>query len=297
MTNSAELPGPTLRRLAVTTALLAAATALATPPAGATGPAAANSRSFPVTCQVVPGGFGPAVSGSRPVSVTVTAPTSAGPGEEFDVAIDAGTVTVPNHVSGLTLTGVSRVKLDLAAPSNAEVLAAWVTDPGSLTAGAPATVARVNEAGVPDPHGAVLRLAGDNAAIGNAPGASGFVGGGAAAVAGQGDRTTVALPKVMLRLRALGGPIEIRLRTAGPAANVGAPEAFLTMLPNVSGLSAPTTCTPRDGADAPLNAGAPPLAVIGVPGGGAPTLPSGPVQLYRGEPSDDVLPGVAPFGS
>lgn len=236
-------------------------------------PAAVTTETtFQVTCQAVPSAFTGPTSDGKPATVKVTAPSSVAPGETFDIEIDPGAVSIPNSVSGANVQKISRAKIDIPIPSNAEFVSAAIANPGNLTAGTPTSVIRVDEAGNPSATGALLRMSGGNVTIGNGPSTSTTSHGGAAINAQPGDTTVLAFPTVRITLRAgQSGTIEPGVRTAGAAGKFGAAESFLTFLPQVSHwlagtIWAPTYCSPRDTPEAGLNAGAGALATIAIAG-------------------------------
>lgn len=298
---------------------LASAIALA-PSAIAAGTVTTTTTGFDVTCRAVPSKFAGAQTQTASASVTVTAPSTVSPGEVFTVAIDPGTVTVPNSTSGAALQKVNRVKIDLAVPENAEVVGHEVTSAGSFGAAATPTVTRVDDAGDPNPNGTVLRLSGDNQTIANGPSTSTSSRGGMTANPLAGDTSVLAFPTVRLTLRAGdSGTITPRVRTAGAAGTFGSGESFLTFLPEVrhglvGTIWAPTYCQPRDTAEAPVNAGAGALATItigdtGPVDPGDPDVPAeltatleGPTTVRAGEkasfavrPSDPATRGTVRF--
>ncbi|MGW6378672.1 Ig-like domain-containing protein [Rhodococcus sp. NPDC055112] len=257
-------------RLATIVGVVAGAAAVSAPAATAAPAAVTTTSTFQVTCRAVPSAFAGATSDGKPATVTVSAPPTVAPGETFDVEIDPGIVQIPNSVSGANVQKISRAKIDLAVPANAEFVAAAVADPGNLTAGAPASVIRVDESGNPSASGPILRLSGGNVSIGNGPSASTNSHAGMAINAQSGANTDIAFPKVRITLKAgASGTIEPKVRTAGAAGTFGTPESFLTFLPQVSHwiggtIWAPTYCSPRDGESTALNAGAGALATIAI---------------------------------
>lgn len=202
-------------------------------------------------------------------SVTVDAPDSVVPGEEFEVTISPPPISVPNDLgSGASLSNISRLKIDVAMPENAQFLGADVV-PGTsagITGVAP-NILVVDEQGNVNPNGQIIRLSGNNQTIGNGPSSSKNSEGGIKANA-SGTTTSFQLPQVKARLKAgQTGEIHMKLRTAGAAGTFGNDANFLTFLPRASApiigtVWAPTQCSPRDTSGGPLNAGAGPLATI-----------------------------------
>ncbi|MFG1785163.1 Ig-like domain-containing protein [Rhodococcus oryzae] len=227
-----------------------------------------TTSTFQVTCLAKPSAWSGPTPGTKLSTVKVTAPPTVAPGESFDVVIDPGSVQIPNSVSGASLERMSRPKIDLPIPANADFVSAAIADPGNMTAGATASVIRVDGSGNPSPSGPFLRVSGDNGTIGNGPNSSTNSHGGLAIDAQSGDTTRIAFPTVRITLKAgASGTIEPKLRTA--AGDYGSPESFLTFLPQVSHwlggtIWAPTYCSPRDSDGGPLNSGAGPLATINV---------------------------------
>ncbi|RVW07769.1 Ig-like domain repeat protein [Prescottella agglutinans] len=202
-------------------------------------------------------------------SVTVDAPTTVAPGEEFVVTISPPPISVPNDLgSGASLANISRLKIDVAMPENAQFLGAEVVAGTSagITGVAP-NVLVVNEQGNVDPNGQIIRLSGNNQTIGNGPNSSKNSEGGIKANA-SGSTTSFQLPQVKARLKAgATGDISMKLRTAGNAGQFGNDANFLTFLPRANApiigtVWAPTQCSPRDTSGGPLNSGAGPLATI-----------------------------------
>lgn len=287
------------RALRLTTIIgLAAGAVVGTGSVATAAPAPVNTSStFVVTCKAIPSAFSGPTSDGKPATVVVTAPPTVAPGERFDVVIDPGTVQIPNSVSGANLQKVSRAKIDIAIPENAQFVSAGIADPGNVTAGAAASVIRVDESGNPSAAGQILRVSGDNLTIGNGPSSATNSHAGMAVNAQSGATTNLTFPKVRITLDAgQSGTIEPAVRTAGAAGTFGTPESFLTFLPQVSHwlagtIWAPTYCSPRDSESAALNAGAGPLARIAISGDTGPVDPDpetsvalqGPTSAQTGE--------------
>jgi len=275
-----------LLNAALLTGLLAGGTAVAVIPATAAPVAETTSTTFQVTCRAVPSAFSGPSSDGKPATVRVSAPSVVAPGQVFDIDVDPGSVQIPNDVSGASVKKISRLKIDLPIPTNAEFVSATVTDPGNVVAGKPASVIRVNEDGTPAADGPILRLSGANEAIGNSPSSSSGAHGGLAINAQSGAETNIVFPKIRITVKAgPSGAVETNVRTSGAAGTFGGPESFLTFLPQVSHwlagtIWAPTSCSPRDGETGPLNAGAGALASTKIDGDLGPVDP---------EPGADIV--------
>ncbi|MCJ0901878.1 Ig-like domain-containing protein [Rhodococcus sp. ARC_M6] len=229
--------------------------------------AATTSTTFIAACLATPSAVAGPTTEAQNATVNVDAPESVNAGEEFEVTIVPPPITYPNKVSVANVQNVSRIKIDVAIPSNAEFLGAEiVVGTSSGLSGTAPNVLRVNEAGNTDPNGTIIRLSGDNATIGNSPNSSTSNQAGIVANAASGANTTFQLPQVKARLKAgPSGAVEMKLRTAGDAAKWNHDKNFLTFLPKASApivgtAWAPTRCTPRDSETAALNNGAGPLA-------------------------------------
>ncbi|MFE3293344.1 Ig-like domain-containing protein [Rhodococcus sp. NPDC059234] len=280
-------------KVAVLAGVIAGGSVLTAVTASAAPAPVTTTSTFQVTCRAVPSAFTGPTSDGNPATVKVTAPPSVAPGETFDVDIDPGGVTIPNSPSGANLQKMSRVKIDMQIPANAEYVSATVTDAGNLTAGKPASLTRVDESGNPSATGGILRLSGGNETIGNGPSSSTNSHAGLAINPQSGASTSVTFPKFRISLKAgASGTIEPKVRTGGAAGNFGSPESFLTFLPQVSHwiggtIWAPTSCSPRANDQAPLNAGAGPLATIAIDGN------TGPVDPGPGTDVTTTLEGPA----
>lgn len=108
-----------------------------------------TSTTFQATCRAVPSAFSEPSSDGKPSTVRVSASAVVALGRVFDIDLDPGSVQIPNDVSGAIVKKISRLKIDLPIPANAEFVSATVTDPGNVVAGKPASVVRVNEDGTP----------------------------------------------------------------------------------------------------------------------------------------------------
>ncbi|WP_137722852.1 Ig-like domain-containing protein [Prescottella subtropica] len=247
-------------------AMVASGAALFAAPASAD----TTTTTFKNACRATPSIGGGAQDQVQEASVTVDAPATVVPGEEFVVTISPPPISVPNDLgSGASLNNVSRLKIDVAMPENAQFLGGEIV-PGTssgLTGVAP-NVLVVNEQGNVDPNGTIIRLSGNNQIIGNGPSTSKSSEGGIRANAVGGANTTFQLPQVKARLKAgATGEIHMKLRTAGAAGNFANDANFLTFLPRANaplGITAwaPTQCTPRDTTGGPLNTGGGPIATV-----------------------------------
>ncbi|AQA23884.1 hypothetical protein BTZ20_5853 [Rhodococcus sp. MTM3W5.2] len=257
-----------IRRIA--TPITAAAVVGITVFGGMPAQAAPITTNFTATCLATPSAVEGPQTQSQPSSVTVDAPASVDAGQEYEAIIAPPPITYPNAVSVANVQNVSRIKIDIDVPQNADFLGADIV-PGTSSglSGVAPNVLRVNENGTVDPNGTILRLSGNNATIGNGPNSSKNSEGGIVAPAVSGANTTFQLPKVKVRLRAgASGNVQIKLRTGGDAGAWANDKNFLTFLPKASAVFitawAPTQCTPRDAQSAPLNAGAGPLATTSI---------------------------------
>ncbi|SDE69945.1 hypothetical protein SAMN05444580_1401, partial [Rhodococcus tukisamuensis] len=254
-----------IRRLA--TPITAGAVVGITMLGGVPAQAAPITTTFKAACLVTPSAVAGPTTEAQDSSVSIDAPATVNAGEEYDVTIAPPPISYPNSVSGASVQNVSRIKIDVAVPQNAEFLGATIVPgTGSGLSGVTPNVLRVNENGNVDPNGTIIRLSGNNSVIGNGPGASKNSEGGIVAKAVSGEKTTFQLPQVKARLKAgPSGNVDIKLRTAGEAGAWGNDKNFLTFLPKATLVItawAPTQCTPRNtgGAADPLNSGAGPLA-------------------------------------
>ncbi|MFC9789012.1 Ig-like domain-containing protein [Rhodococcus sp. NPDC127528] len=252
-----------IRRLAtpVTVGAVVGITVLGGVPANAT----SFNTTFNNTCKITPSAVASPSTETQAASLAVDAPDTVNAGDEFDVTIIPPPISFPNSSSGASVQNVSRVKIDVMVPDNADYLGADILQNTSVgLSGVAPSLLRVNENGNPDPNGTVLRLSGNNQTIGNGPNSSKSSEAGIVAKATSGANTTFQLPQVKAHLRARGaGDVSLKLRTAGAAGTFGNDANFLTFLPKavlVITAWAPTQCTPRDGETAPLNAGAGPLS-------------------------------------
>ncbi|MFI8694947.1 Ig-like domain-containing protein [Dietzia maris] len=252
----------------------ALALALVTAPPVAGAQTATNTTSFDITCRISPNRLADPMDQTQTGSVNITAPQTVAPGEVFSVDFAIDGVTLPNSFSAgpvsASVRELSRIKLDLDVPDNAEYVGAQVVNVGSFGAGVAPSVIRVDAAGNPSDTGDYLRLSGGNQTIGNGPNSSKSSTGGMTVRPSSGAETTLSFPTLRLTLRAgEPGVIQPTLRTDGAAANYGNDASFLTLLPRVNAplvgdIWAPTACQPRDSATSGLNSGAGPLTTVTV---------------------------------
>jgi hypothetical protein len=252
------------RVLALSAASIAGITAIQPTPAAF---AAVKTVTFTASCLATPSAVAGPTAMSQESSLGVDAPDTVEPGQEFEVTIVPPPISVPNEVSGASVKSVSRIKIDVDMPANAEFLGSTIVAGTSVgLSGTAPSLIRVNENGSPDANGKVLRLSGGNQTIGTGPSTSKNPEGGISAVAQSGAETTFRLPQVKARLKAgPSGTIDLKLRTGGAAGQWANDANFLTFLPKASLIItawAPTQCTPRDSATGPLNRGADPLATV-----------------------------------
>ena len=283
--------GRAVATAAIGATLVAGSVTLAAPAASAM---TTTTTAFKNSCQAVPSSSlaGGPQNEVEDASVTVEAPETVSPGEEFEVIISPPPISVPNSPgSGASLTNVSRLKIDVEMPQNATFVSGEIV-PGTSSglSGVAPNVLVVNESGNPDPNGSIIRLSGDNQTIANSPSSSTNSEGGIRANATGGANTEFQLPQVKATLIAgQTGEIHLKLRTAGAAGNYANNANFLTFLPRVNAplvgtVWAPTRCSPRDSANSPLNNGAGPLATVTVARGVADTVThlDGPSTVVNG---------------
>lgn len=233
-----------------------------------------STTSFDITCRITPSRLADPLDQTATGSVHITAPTTVAPGEIFSVDFAIDGVTIPNSFDAgpvsATVREISRIKLDLDMPANAEYIGADILDAGSFGSGTAPSVIRVDGNGNPSATGAHLRLSGANQTIGNGLASSKSSTGGMTVRPSAGAETTIAFPTLRLKLRAVEpGVIQPTLRTGGAAGTYGNDASFLTMLPRVNAplvgdIWAPTACQPRDSASSGLNSGAGPLTTVTV---------------------------------
>ncbi|MCJ0898302.1 Ig-like domain-containing protein [Rhodococcus sp. ARC_M13] len=237
--------------------------------AGVPAQAQTVDTTFLSSCLATPSAVAGPTAMSQLATVSAEAPASVNAGDEFDVIITPPPISVPNSVSGASVKSVSRIKIDVDIPQNAEYLGGEIV-PGTSVglSGVVPNVLRINESGYPDPSGKIIRLSGNNATIGNGPNTSTGSEGGIVALATSGENTTFKLPQVKARLRAgESGKVEMTLRTGGDSGTWNNDKNFLSFLPKATLVItawAPTRCTPRDNEASPLNAGAGPLVTTNI---------------------------------
>lgn len=239
-------------------------------------------------------------------SMTVSAPSTAAPGQEFTYRIQPGAGSYPDKksapiVGSATVTNISRVKYDFEIPANATFVRAAVVDgTGVNLAGTTPNVLRVNESGSVDAAGTILRLSGNNEVIGNSPSSSASSDGGILipktkkkldGTASADGSTWFRLPAIDVTLKAGdSGAIQPRVRIGSGADAKKNAANFNTQLAKASAFGtqyAPTYCTPRDSENGALNAGAGPLATIAITEAG-PVDPSDPTDPEKpGNPGGD----------
>lgn len=234
---------------------------------------ATTTASISLTCKATPSTplAGPQTFSADDVSVNVTSPESVEVGEEFSptFTIDPVSIAVPSLPLGARLEKASRLKLDFALPAGVSYVGAEVDESSSNLPGF--TVLQVNEDGAPDRNGRILRLTSrDNATIGNGTNTSRNIHDGVSYDI-TGSTIDLRFPVVTLKLRAdEAGDKHLGVRTAGNAGNFGADENFLTLLGSTSyvfpvgNVFAPTQCSPRPSAEAPIDERANRLATIRV---------------------------------
>jgi len=209
-------------------------------------------------------------------SVTVDAPATVAPGEQFTFRMQTNAQSYPNSDSGATTTNLSRLKNDFEIPSNATFVGATIVPGSGINLGGVApSVIRVNDNGIADPNGTILRISGNNEVIGNGANNSGSSEGGIVApklklnIDGSGNSngdSWFRLPAIDVTMVAgQSGVVQPKIRTSGDAGSFNNDKNFSTQLAKASLFGtqwAPTRCSPRNSEGAALNAGAGPLATI-----------------------------------
>ncbi len=256
---AAALTGATV----VSTSLL-----LATPASAAT-----STVEFTTTCRA---SAMINVTKTPAASVTVDAPATVAPGEQFTFRMQTNAQSFPDSDSGASTTNLSRLKNDFEIPANATFVGATiVVGSGVNLSGVAPSVIRVNDSGAADPNGTILRLSGNNEVIGNGPSTSTNSEGGIIAPKlkknldgssnGNGD-SWFRLPAIEVTMVAgQSGAVQPKIRTSGDAGSFNNDKNFSTQLAKASMFGtqwAPTRCSPRNSEGAALNAGAGPLATI-----------------------------------
>ncbi|MDH6279926.1 Ig-like domain-containing protein [Prescottella agglutinans] len=217
------------------------------------------------------------VDNLRTDMVTVEAPDTVEPGQQFTYRIQTGPQSYPATSSRATTISVSRLKNDFEIPANAVFVGATVVaGTGINLENVAPNVLRVDDNGVVnDASGGVLRLSGNNEVIGNSPSSNTDSQGGIlvpknsknldGSTNPNGD-TWFQMPAVEVTMTAgQSGVITPKLRTAGAAGDFDNDANFNTSLAKASLFGthwAATRCSPRDTPNGPLNGGAGPLATI-----------------------------------
>ncbi|MDH6679444.1 hypothetical protein M2284_003666 [Rhodococcus sp. LBL1] len=217
------------------------------------------------------------VDNLRTDMVTVEAPDTVEPGQQFTYRIQTGPQSYPATSSRATTISVSRLKNDFEIPANAVFVGATVVaGTGINLENVAPNVLRVDDNGVvKDASGGVLRLSGNNEVIGNSPSSNTDSEGGIlvpknsknldGSTNPNGD-TWFQMPAVEVTMTAgQSGVITPKLRTAGAAGDFDNDANFNTSLAKASLFGthwAATRCSPRDTPNGPLNGGAGPLATI-----------------------------------
>ncbi|WP_157109647.1 Ig-like domain-containing protein [Rhodococcus sp. WMMA185] len=273
-----------------------------------------TTTNFKTTCRVTPSvSVVDPINESQNNAVTVEAPASVDPGEEFEVTIQPSPIGFPGDASIATVENVSRIKIDMYVPDNATLLSKEIV-PGTSAglSGTAPNILRINSDGDLDNEGNILRLSGNNRTIGNSPNSSTDSTGGIQVKATgkdvDGNKTSngftyFQLPKVKLRLIAgQSGTVEVKLRANGVAGDWNHNKNFLTFLAKAKAVGitawAPSRCTPRNNKNASLNAGAGPLASVNIiaPDQETTTSLSGPAAALNGAPVT-LTANVAPAPS
>ncbi|WFR71069.1 Ig-like domain-containing protein [Prescottella defluvii] len=217
------------------------------------------------------------VDNLRTDMVTVEAPATVEPGQQFTYRIQTGPQSYPATSSRATTISVSRLKNDFEIPANAIFVGATVVAGTGINLDNVApNVLRIDDNGVVnDASGGVLRLSGNNEVIGNSPSSNTDSEGGIlvpknsknldGSTNPNGD-TWFQMPAVEVTMTAgQSGVITPKLRTAGAAGDFDNDANFNTSLAKASLFGthwAATRCSPRDTPNGPLNGGAGPLATI-----------------------------------
>lgn len=218
------------------------------------------------------------VSKSAASGVTVNAPASVAPGEEFTYTMQVAPSSYPNSDSGATTTNVTRLKWDFEIPENVEFVSATNVGKGINLDGVAPSVIRINDAGLADPTGSFLRLSGNNQVIGNGADNNTKSEGGIRAPklkknldgSGTSGDSHFQAPLVSVTVKAgdAGEVIQPKVRTTGAAGTWNNDRNWNTFLPKASFFGtqwAPTRCAPMNNKDGgPLNTGAGPLATINI---------------------------------
>lgn len=259
--------------------------------------AATTTVDFTTTCRA---SASIGVTKTPAASVTVTAPDTVAPGETFTFRMQTNAQSFPNSDSGATTTNLSRLKNDFEIPTNATFVSANIVSGSAINIeGVAPSVIRVNESGIADANGTILRISGNNEVIGNGASNSTNSEGGILApklkknldgsTNGSGD-SWFRMPAIDVTMVAgQSGVVQPKIRTSGDAGNYNHDKNFSTQLAKASFLGvqwAPTRCSPRNSEGAGLNAGAGPLATIriAVPDAATTTTLSVPEVAATGTP-------------
>ncbi|GLB65102.1 hypothetical protein NCCP2495_29820 [Dietzia sp. NCCP-2495] len=274
---------------------------VATVPSVATAQPTRSTTSFDTTCHIsapkVAGVGGPMdITPKNPVQIHVTAPESVNAGERFDVTfeIDPINVELDSLPSAISLKRASRLKLDLQRPAGTK-LVDYSFSGGNIPI-ADGRVITVNENGVPDANGTVLRLTdkGHNT-IGNGGNTSTTSHAGLNMDLSGKTALDFQFPKVTLTFEAeRAGTANIGVRTQGAAATYGAnPASYLTLLasagvPLLGDQWVPGYCSPRSSATAPINGGAATMKSVEIVGLPTSSTLTAPDQVLLRAPAEFV---------
>ncbi|RVW00110.1 Ig-like domain repeat protein [Rhodococcus spongiicola] len=236
-----------------------------------------STLEFKNTCRATPGIVSP-VDQTRDTAITVDAPTTVAPGETFSFRLQTGGQFYPDTESIATTTYLTRLKNDYEIPANATFVSAEIVpNTGIHLEGVPPSVIRVNDDGLPDANGNILRISGNNEVIANGASNSKSKKGGITATKTKRDLdgnptsngdSWFRMPAIEVTMVAgQSGVIEPKLRTSGDAGKFDNDKNFSTQLALAdAGIFGdqwtPTRCSPRNSASSGLNAGAGPLATI-----------------------------------
>ncbi|WP_333619085.1 hypothetical protein [Dietzia sp.] len=304
------------RPIAVFSALGLVIAAAAIPPSAAGQENTTSTSSFATTCRInapsVLGQGGPMdVTPDKNVSVHVTAPDQVTVGDRYDVTfqIDPISVSLDSLPSIASLQRASRLKLDLQRPSGAKLVSSKLSG-GNLNV-SQAQIITVDENGNANPNGNVLRLTdkGYNT-IGNGGNASTSSHAGLGMDLANKKSVDLEFPTVTLTFEAeRAGHADIGVRTEGAAASYGTnPASFLTLTasasaPIVGTIFAPTYCSPRASATAPISPQAASMKRTDIVGIDTTTRLDGPDAIYLRTPAEFVatvspnVPGSVTFVS
>ena len=274
---------------------------VATVPSVATAQPTRSTTSFDTTCYIsapsVAGAGGPMdITPRNPVQIHVSAPESVNAGERFDVTfeIDPINVELDSLPSAVSLQRASRLKLDLQRPAGTKLVGHTFTG-GNIDV-SDATILTVNEAGVQDPNGNVLRLTNrGHSTIGNGGATSTNSHAGLGMNLSGATALNFQFPKVTLSFEAeRAGTANIGVRTQGAAATYGPnPASYLTLLASASvpllGTQwVPGYCSPRSSATAPINGGAATMKSVEIVGLPTSSTLSAPDQVLLRTPAEFI---------